>query len=67
MKANGELGDFSLSPSSLRGLGGSSPWQERVQIKTWSSIQCRFLFAFFYSPGILRLSSSPHPLPPRVL
>lgn len=46
MKANGELSDFSLSPSSSRDWG-SSPWQERVQIKTWSSVQCRFLFAFF--------------------
>ena len=51
----------SASPLPPPGDWGSSPWQERVQIKTWSSALFRFLLPLLFSwhPQAVFLPSPP--------
>lgn len=62
MKANGELGDFSLSPSSFRGLGLKSLAGERAnQDLELSSVQIPI--AFFILPASTDCLRPPSPPP----
>lgn len=66
MKANGELGDFSLSPSSS-GDWGLRSLAEDCKSRPGAQLSADSYLPFLFSWHPQTLSSSPHHLPPRVL